>query len=301
VDVVVVVVGRVVVVVVVVGRDVVVVVVVVGTVVVVVVVGRDVVVVVVVVVGRDVVVVVVVGRDVVVVVVVVVGRDVVVVVVVVVGRDVDVVVVVGSTTPPQATPLTENAVGEALVELFHEPMKPAFAEAPVAIAPFQASLPTVTFEPDWEYLPPQPWVIVWPLANANVTVHELQASPVFLTVRSPWKPPGHWPSTLYVTSHATAADAGSAGSAARPAVAIAPTASVATLRRLLRLEASLMCLSLHTCRERTSINAHARRATPRKAPGGDRAKVWWPRPARTNEHPESRRRPSCAHGCATAC
>jgi hypothetical protein len=183
----------VVVVVVVVGR---VVVVVVGTVVVVV--GR--VVVVVVVVGRVVVVVVVVGRVVVVVgtVVVVVGRVVVVVVgtvVVVVGRVVVVVtavVVVTGVDPPHAVPLTLKLVGAVFAEL-NEPMKPADVEAPVARLPFHASLVTVTAAPDWANLPPQPCVTVCPLGKVKVNVHEDQASPVLVTLRSPWKPPGHWP------------------------------------------------------------------------------------------------------------
>lgn len=62
---------------------------------------------------------------------------------------------------------------------------------------------TVTFAPDWLTVPFQSWLIVWPFANVHLTLQPLiEALPVFFTVTSPWKPPGHWLTTAYVAEHA---------------------------------------------------------------------------------------------------
>lgn len=61
---------------------------------------------------------------------------------------------------------------------------------------------TVTFAPDWLTVPFQDWLTVWPFAKAHLTLQPLiEALPVLFTVTSPWKPPGHWLTTLYVAEH----------------------------------------------------------------------------------------------------
>ena len=39
----------------------------------------------------------------------------------------------------------------------------------------------------------QAWVTVWPLANCQVTVHDVMADVPAVTVIAAWKPPCHWP------------------------------------------------------------------------------------------------------------
>jgi len=53
-----------------------------------------------------------------------------------------------------------NAAGAVLVPLDAE-VGPIEVEAPVASAPFQLALVTVTVSPDWDQFPDQPWVSCW--------------------------------------------------------------------------------------------------------------------------------------------
>ena len=83
------------------------------------------------------------------------------------------------------------------------PVKPKEAEPPTGRLPFQFRFRTVTWEPLVERSPFQSWVMDWPLARVHLTVHPVVGDePVFLTVTSAWKPPGHWLTSLYVASHA---------------------------------------------------------------------------------------------------
>src|SRR4051812_36715220 len=47
----------------------------------------------------------------------------------------------------------------------------------------------------------QDWVMVWPLANCQATVHEVIAEPPAVTVTVPWKPPCQCPAIAYAAEH----------------------------------------------------------------------------------------------------
>jgi len=42
----------------------------------------------------------------------------------------------------------------------------------------------------------QDWVMVWPLPNCQVVVHDEIAEPPAVTVTVAWKPPCHWPAIV---------------------------------------------------------------------------------------------------------
>lgn len=75
-------------------------------------------------------------------------------------------------------------------------MKPNVVLAPAPRAPFQASFFTVTAEPETVSLPPHSCVTDWPEPSVKVEVQLGIAAVPALTVTSPWKPPGHSPTTL---------------------------------------------------------------------------------------------------------
>jgi hypothetical protein len=90
---------------------------------------------------------------------------------------------------PQAAPFTENAVGLELLPLT-DPLNPIVALPPVARAPFQLSLVTVTFSPDWDQVPFQPLDTCWLPGNVNARVQLVIAEPLLVIVTLPVKPPG---------------------------------------------------------------------------------------------------------------
>ena len=139
-------------------------------------------------------VVVVVARVVVVVarVVVVVARDVVVLVGPVVAL---VVVVVPDEEPVHVVPFNAKLEGTALDEV-HEPWKPKAAVPFVAIEGFQLAFLAVTEEPLCEIVAFHPLTTLCPEGKVQVRVQEDTASPRFVTVTSPMKPPDHWDDTL---------------------------------------------------------------------------------------------------------
>lgn len=77
------------------------------------------------------------------------------------------------TLPVQAAPLSAKSVGTGLLALFHEPLKPIVAEAPVARAPSQLALAAVTAAADCAYVAFQPWVTCCPAVKSQVRFQEL--------------------------------------------------------------------------------------------------------------------------------
>jgi hypothetical protein len=138
-------------------------------------------------------------------------------------------------------PLTAKLAGAGLAELFHEPLKPIDAVAPVPSEPFQLALLAVTWAPLWEYVAPQPWTTCWPAAKPQVSVQPLTGSPTLVSTMLPVKPPGHWDETEYWTEQPGAAAAGP-GMATSAAVAAIPT--VVTMDSRVRV---CRCMS-HSCR-----------------------------------------------------
>jgi hypothetical protein len=81
-------------------------------------------------------------------------------------------------------------------------VKPNVVVAPAANVPLWPSFRTVTAFAVTVSRPFHNCVIVDPLAWVQVTVHEVMvAVPVFRTTTSPWKPPGHELTSLYVPVH----------------------------------------------------------------------------------------------------
>ena len=95
--------------------------------------------------------------------------------------------VVGVVAPVQSVPLRRNAVGDVPEPA---PLKPNEVVAPVAIEPFQAALPTVTFGPDWVTTPFQSWLTVCPDGKAKVSDHWDTGSPRLVIATEAPKPPG---------------------------------------------------------------------------------------------------------------
>lgn len=122
--------------------------------------------------------------------------------------------------PLHAKPLTVKAAGTLLVPPT-VPVNPIVVLAPVARAPFQLSLATVTFWPFCVYVPSQPLLITWLLPNVNPSVQLVMAAALLVIVMPAWKPPGQLLVTEYVTVQGDVAAA--AGPAA--AVAAAPAAN----------------------------------------------------------------------------
>lgn len=85
---------------------------------------------------------------------------------VLVGVDVGVVPAVGVALdePLQTFPFTRKLVGTGLL-VVQAPLKPGLTDAFAATLPFQLAFTTVTFWPDWEKVPFQPCVTLWPLAG----------------------------------------------------------------------------------------------------------------------------------------
>jgi hypothetical protein len=106
----------------------------------------------------------------------------------------------GAVPPLQAAPLRVNAVGSVFVAP-DDPVKPIDTLAPVASAPFQLSLATVTFAPLWVQVPLQPLVTCWPLGKGKASVQDVVAEPRFVMVIPVWKPPGQLLDTAYATVH----------------------------------------------------------------------------------------------------
>src|SRR5687768_15521413 len=79
-------------------------------------------------------------------------------------------------------------------------MKPVVTEPPPAgIVAFQSGV-MVTFGPVWVRKPPQIWLIVCPLGNANPSVQPVIVVEELLVMTiSPWKLPPHWLITVYRT------------------------------------------------------------------------------------------------------
>jgi hypothetical protein len=94
-----------------------------------------------------------------------------------------------SVPPVQAVPLSAKPDGVAAAPVA---LKPKEAVPPVAIAPFQEALRTVTAGPDWVTLPFHSCVTLCPEPNVKVSVHELTAAPRLVIVAEAPKPPGHW-------------------------------------------------------------------------------------------------------------
>lgn len=100
-------------------------------------------------------------------------------------------------------------------------------EAPADRLPFQLTLLTVTFCPDWDQVPDQPWVRVWLPAKVQVTVHPVIAADPAVTVRPAWNPLPQSLVTEYVAVHAEAAFAAGADAiAASPAAPRVNTVAV---------------------------------------------------------------------------
>jgi hypothetical protein len=146
--------------------------------------------------------------------------------------------VLGGGEAPQVTPLTEKLAGPLLLPV-NAPLNPMFVLAPVASAPFQLSLVTVTFSPDWDQVPSQPLVTCWPPGNVNASVQLVIAGPVLVIVTLPVNPPGQLLGTEYATPHPPAlaasrsgsrGDSSAAASAARANSAVAATGSGETAR-----------------------------------------------------------------------
>src|SRR5258705_13561008 len=59
------------------------------------------------------------------------------------------------------------------------------------------------FAPAAVRVPFHSWLMVWPLPNVQATRQPVRAeAPVFRTATSVWKPPLHWPVTVYVAAQA---------------------------------------------------------------------------------------------------
>jgi len=106
--------------------------------------------------------------------------------------------------------------GAAFVVPFQVPVKPNVVVPFAATAPLYGMFVTVTAEPDVATVPLHSWVIVWPLANVQPTVHrDIGAFPAF-TVTDAWNPPGepgHWLVTVYVAVQAPPAGGAVVGGA----------------------------------------------------------------------------------------
>src|SRR4051812_8316920 len=101
----------------------------------------------------------------------------------------------------QPPPFTVNAVGRPLVPV-HVPTKPNVAEPPAGMRLFQSTLRAVTAAPDWVPVAFQIWLSCWPLGKLKPTVHSLtDDEPVFVILTSPWNPPAHWLTIVYLTAH----------------------------------------------------------------------------------------------------
>src|SRR5690606_38698923 len=80
------------------------------------------------------------------------------------------------------------------------PVKPTVTEPFGAIVAVYEAGATLTEPPDWVGVPPHMLVMVCPSAKSKPSVQPSMAVvPVLRMVISPWKPPGHWPTTLYPT------------------------------------------------------------------------------------------------------
>jgi hypothetical protein len=75
--------------------------------------------------------------------------------------------------------------------LVQEPMKPKLTLDPADRLPFHDALRAVTLAPVVVSADPQAWLIVWPLANVQVTTQDVMDDVPAVTLTSPWKPPGH--------------------------------------------------------------------------------------------------------------
>ncbi|MEN3306671.1 MAG: hypothetical protein V7603_2873, partial [Micromonosporaceae bacterium] len=75
------------------------------------------------------------------------------------------------------------------VDALPVPVNPNVVEVLAPSVPFQETFFTVTAEPLVVSVPFQSWLMVWPLANVQVTVQPLMAEAPARTVTSPWKPP----------------------------------------------------------------------------------------------------------------
>lgn len=92
---------------------------------------------------------------------------------------------VGGVPESHGVPLSVNAVGAVLAP-DQEARKPPVIFAPVPSAAFQLSFTTVTFVPDWDHLPPQPWLTTWPAGKAKPRLQPFSAAPLLVTVTAPW-------------------------------------------------------------------------------------------------------------------
>ena len=70
-------------------------------------------------------------------------------------------------------------------------VKPNEVVAPAAREPFQDRFLTVTADPLTVIAPLHSWVMLWPLASVQRTVHPEIAELPALTVTVAWNPPGH--------------------------------------------------------------------------------------------------------------
>ena len=76
------------------------------------------------------------------------------------------------------------------------PMKPNVVPAPGDSEPFHGAFLAVTTLPLVVSVVPQDCATAWPPASVQFTVQLPMAVEPAVTVTSPWKPPGHEPTTL---------------------------------------------------------------------------------------------------------